>query len=395
MISLWISIGLLTAIVVTVIAYSLLRTHSGSLQQRSEFDLTVYRDQLKELEHEHERGLLSDEQAESAITEIKRRMLAIAEPQETSSGSGVPAKSDSGGVLVAGAIICLMVAGSVALYMHLGAPMMPDAPFAARDLSQQQNTASRDDSVGNASIEKMVEGLARRLMENPDDLKGWSMLGRSYLAMNKVDEALNAMRKAMELSNNGTAYAADYAEALVVTAEAEIPVEALAIFSKVRAQDPMNTKARFYLGANMAQEGDVQGALQEWVDLVAILPTSAPSRAIIQQQIDRAASELGIKVEDVAPRPEALELAKQVVIPPVIPAAPATRGPSSEQVEAVQKMDEADRKALISDMVKGLAARLKENPNDKGGWEMLARSYTVLGEHEKAKLATEKANSLP
>jgi cytochrome c-type biogenesis protein CcmH/NrfG len=36
-------------------------------------------------------------------------------------------------------------------------------------------------------------------------------------------------------------------------------------------------------------------------------------------------------------------------------------------------------------MVAGLAARLKENPNDLEGWQRLIRAYTVLGQPDKAK----------
>ena len=40
-------------------------------------DITVYRDQLKEVDRDLERGLLNPEQAEAASTEIKRRMLDL------------------------------------------------------------------------------------------------------------------------------------------------------------------------------------------------------------------------------------------------------------------------------------------------------------------------------
>ena len=40
---------------------------------------------------------------------------------------------------------------------------------------------------------------------------------------------------------------------------------------------------------------------------------------------------------------------------------------------------------MIRSMVESLADRLKEEPDDLGGWRRLARAYQVLGETKKAK----------
>ena len=50
-------------------------------------------------------------------------------------------------------------------------------------------------------------------------------------------------------------------------------------------------------------------------------------------------------------------------------------------------MTSDDRKDMIKGMVENLAERMKNNPNDINGWEMLARSYRVLGNIKKAEEA--------
>jgi cytochrome c-type biogenesis protein CcmH len=42
---------------------------------------------------------------------------------------------------------------------------------------------------------------------------------------------------------------------------------------------------------------------------------------------------------------------------------------------------------MISQMVEGLAQKLKANGNDLPGWQRLLRSYTVLGQTDKAERA--------
>ena len=57
-------------------------------------------------------------------------------------------------------------------------------------------------------------------------------------------------------------------------------------------------------------------------------------------------------------------------------------------------MSSEERMNMIRGMVNSLAERLKDNPNDLQGWERLARSYTVLGEKDLAKKAQEKITEL-
>ena len=55
------------------------------------------------------------------------------------------------------------------------------------------------------------------------------------------------------------------------------------------------------------------------------------------------------------------------------------------------QMDPNDRNAFIQNMVEGLAAKLKDDPNNLDGWLRLARSYGVLGEWNKSITAYQKA----
>lgn len=50
--------------------------------------------------------------------------------------------------------------------------------------------------------------------------------------------------------------------------------------------------------------------------------------------------------------------------------------------------------ASVGSLVDGLRARLQQEPNDAGGWLLLARSYQHLDRHEEALLAYERTRSL-
>ena len=56
-------------------------------------------------------------------------------------------------------------------------------------------------------------------------------------------------------------------------------------------------------------------------------------------------------------------------------------------------MSPEQRSQMIRGMVASLAAKLEANPDDAEGWRRLARAYQVLGEDEKAKDASAKAEA--
>jgi len=63
-------------------------------------------------------------------------------------------------------------------------------------------------------------------------------------------------------------------------------------------------------------------------------------------------------------------------------------------MEAAQEMTADDRSKMIRTMVKRLADRLADEPDDLEGWKRLARAYEVLGETEKAKQAKARIEAL-
>ena len=393
MIGLWITIAVLTAVVLGLLLVPLARRGRAPAPTRAAYDITVYRDQLAEVDRDLERGLLVDDQARAARIEIQRRMLA-AGPEDGSGGTEEPARPrPRGSVAVIAAIAAAVPAGAVGLYLYLGSPGAPGQPFAER------GTATADAGAADRDGLRAVVGrLAERLLRNPDDLNGWLLLARSYMTLEHYDDAANAFRRAMGLSDNRADIAAGYAEAVALGDGGPITPEVRQIFEGVFAAEPGNTKARYYLGLAKAQQGDVRGALQDWVDLRVLSPPDAPWHPVLEQQIERAARALDIDPATVEPSPGAVALAGARPpfrgTAPGAPPATSPAGPSRADREAATRMSDEERAAMIRSMVKRLAGRLEENPGDREGWFRLARAYEVLGEMEKAGEARARAEAL-
>src|SRR6516225_7953107 len=122
--SLWILAGLLSAGVVALLAIPFLRGRATATIDHP--DLAVYRDQLAELEREVARGLLPAAEADSARLEIQRRLLAAA------GEAGRDGAAGHGRAIAGAALLLLLPAAAVAIYLDLGSPSLPALPFAAR-----------------------------------------------------------------------------------------------------------------------------------------------------------------------------------------------------------------------------------------------------------------------
>ncbi|WP_119167515.1 c-type cytochrome biogenesis protein CcmI [Algihabitans albus] len=65
------------------------------------------------------------------------------------------------------------------------------------DAAQEMSPEERQ-----AMVQGMVEGLASRLEETPDDLDGWLRLARAYAVLGQRDEAVDALERAQPLIEN-------------------------------------------------------------------------------------------------------------------------------------------------------------------------------------------------
>ena len=136
-----------------------------------------------------------------------------------------------------------------------------------------------------ASVDDMMTSLAARLQENPDDLDGWKMLGRSYFQMQNYPGAIGAFEKAIQIeaSENGSTLA-DLGEAILMSDPQTILGRAGQMFENALALEPSNPKALFYSGMAAAQRGNNELAADRWE---ALLATSPPPNVqeILRQRI--------------------------------------------------------------------------------------------------------------
>ena len=99
------------------------------------------------------------------------------------------------------------------------------------------------------TVEQAIRSLEQKLRETPDDLIGWSMLGRSYLALGNFSRAVDAYEKAYVLSKGEDAdILVGYAEAQALVAGQQFNEDTMAFFVRAVQIDPHHERALWYAG---------------------------------------------------------------------------------------------------------------------------------------------------
>jgi cytochrome c-type biogenesis protein CcmH len=337
---------LLLAVGVSFLLWPLLRGRTRAAG-RDRAIVSLYRDQLRELNADHAAGTVRGEQFETGRRELERRLLE--EISQPAPASGVSGRAR----LTAGAIAVFVLVVPVALYLALGTPSAINGVTSESQAAGSQGQAAAADEAAHPitpeQVQAMIDKLAARLQQSPQDGEGWAMLARSYSFVRKFPEAVKAYEKATELLPNDSHLFADYADALAMTQERRLTGAPMKLVQRALAIDPRDVKALALAGSEAFDRRDYNAAVGYWERAVKAKPPDAQ----FAQQL-----EAGIQ--------EARKLGGGAVPPPIEAAAPQPQESTARASEAVSRQSAA---APLGASVKGrvqLAAALagKAAPTD-------------------------------
>jgi len=233
---------------------------------RKEANLAIFRDQLAELEREKNEGTLAESEFEPAKRELQRRLLEEVEPEAEAALTTPVINSPSRKTALA--IFLLMPVLAVLGYNLLGNTKALDPTQTA---APQQMTADQ--------ISGMVAKLAERMKANPDDMKGWLMLARSYKTMGRYEEAAEAYGKAEKMVNEDPDLLASYAETLAMANGKGLQGKPRQLVERALKLDGKHPHSLFLAGAAAMEAGDKKKGIAYWE---ALLPEVEPGSEIDQ-----------------------------------------------------------------------------------------------------------------
>lgn len=258
----WISSALLMALAIGLVLPTLLNgSPSTSIRDEAETarqaTLTILRDQMAQLNADLAAGTIDAEQHRASSAEIERRVIEETAAVEASVATATP-RAGSGKpwatiVVIALAIPLLATYG----YEHLGNP-------AAIDALPAETAPALADGVTNDQVDVLVKQLAERMKSNPDDLEGWTLLARTYAAMQKFPEAAQAFERATALSPNDASLLADRADVMAVLQGQRAAGEPARLIARALELDPKNLKALALAGSVAFEAAEYDKAIFYW-----------------------------------------------------------------------------------------------------------------------------------
>jgi cytochrome c-type biogenesis protein CcmH len=336
----WFVLAGMAACAVLGALWPLLRPSPSAKADPGANEAAFYKAQLDEIRRDVERGLLPQEEAESARAEAARRLIAAAsDPSQAPPPSARRYRLAAAGLIAVG-----LPALAFPLYARLGQPRMPDEPLASRKTAPQMNS-----DIGAA-----VAAVEARLIAKPDDGKGWAVIAPVYMRLERYADAAHAYAEALRLLGEDPVRRSAYGEALVAAAGGVVTDQARQAFDRALAEQPGQPQARYYVALAAEQDGKKADAIRDYQSLLADSPTDAPWRSMVNARL-------------AALKGEPAPVAGSAAIP------------------------EAQR-PMIEGMVNRLATRLASNGGSIDEWSRLIRAYAVLHEADKAKAALADAH---
>jgi cytochrome c-type biogenesis protein CcmH len=318
----WILATLMLLVALAFVLVPLLRTRAAAGPTAVEANLEVLRGQRRELEADVAAGLLPAEARDEALAELVERAEADLQSREGGAVAG-PRKPWA----VAGISAVVIPALALATYLALGSPRALD-PQAAPQAAATGPAGAMDD----AQIVAMVESLAKKVRERPDDAQGWALLARSMAALGRFKESADAYAHLATLVPGDAQVLADWADALGMAQGRTLAGKPYELARQALAIDPAHPKALALAGTAALDAGDFALAKRYWETLARQLPPDSPDaeqvRGVLAEIRGRAAQAgkplpPGGAVPPVAQGPAA----SPVPAAPASPAVPAASKP--------------------------------------------------------------------
>jgi cytochrome c-type biogenesis protein CcmH len=249
------------------VAIPLLRSRKPSTAPAQDTaNVAIYADQSAEMQADLHNGLLSQQQFDLAQHELERRLLQDIPVATAAAPAGKTARWP--GVIIA--ILVPLIA--VGLYVKLGNPGAINPPIDPVVAQMQQ-------------VESMLPKLEQKLRDQPNDITGWTMLGKAAMALERYPEAAQAYAKLTQLTPQDAQAFADYADALAMANGQKLSGKPAALIDQALKLDPNNGKARYLAGFAAIEQGNTKAAIAHWEKLLAQIPPDAEGAVMLREKL--------------------------------------------------------------------------------------------------------------
>ncbi len=264
----WLVIAGLLAVALLLAVLPLLKKDALAEVDGEQRNLKIARQQLADLKQQLQEGVLSEAQFDEQYLELQQSL------NDDLDADIKPRYIAGSGRWMIPVIVLLIPALSVFLYLFLGDTNALNK--AEQQLAEQQQVAK---------LQAAIPPLLERLKQNPDDMEGWMMLGRSYAYLQQYQNAVDVFAELNRRQPNNPDVLLSYADSLAMSQNGQLVGEPAALVYKALQLAPENHDALWLAGVAKVEEGDAAQAIVHWEKLAGMLPAGSDALKQVRQMI--------------------------------------------------------------------------------------------------------------
>ncbi len=260
--------GLMTLLLLVIIMIPLLSKQKKIKADTStQASLEVYRDQFKELEDELSRGAITQKEYDDNRSELERRVLEDTAPIEVELNSNPKVGTYT-------TIMLFLFVPLFAAFVWIITQPLGDYRL---DGGKYEGVMDYNNGGGQAQgemhdMDQAIANLRQHLTQNPGDIEGWMMYGRTMLTTRRYSEAVQAFEKANQLAPGNPTIMVDLADAVAMVQGQDLDGRPWELVNRALKIDPTNWKALAMAGTDKFNHKDYRQAIMYWERLLRVLP---------------------------------------------------------------------------------------------------------------------------
>lgn len=274
---------LITLLTLVLLVRPLLKTRNSFSYERQAQNIHFAKERLKELEQQLSNASISKPDYEALKLEIESTLALDIDLSDEVQKPSEPAMDSRNGLIIG--LLCVVVPlASLALYKITGTP----AGLSVQPAQQNTVAAQAGNTPQVADIESMLSALEAKLQKNPSDIQGWTMLARSYYALGRYRDAIEANTKLLKLGGDNPDVYAALADSSALLANGVLAGQPSIYVEKALALQDNHPQGLWLAGLSAAQTSNGDLARQHWNKLLPLLAGAPAQQQELQAIIDQS-----------------------------------------------------------------------------------------------------------
>jgi len=272
----------LIALAIALLAPALLRRPPEPSHSRSSINIGIARERERELRRELQEDVLSEADYDQARAELEINLLGDLDQDQDPASALIRTPAPVTATLLA----VLIPLAALGLYLFLGHPgaLDPSPGLMAQQLTSAQPSAP--------DVDAMLSKLRERLLERPDDVRGWTLLANALMSTGRYPEAVTAYERLVQLEPRSPEFLVRLADALAMSNNGSLAGQATQLITEALALDPEQIQGLWLAGIAAEERGEPIQALDFWRRLEPLVVDQPELLSEVRVMIGRASTEL-------------------------------------------------------------------------------------------------------